>query len=205
LRTAFVEARKSPDNTIINRFEFSQPNITVAMHYDVLNGQVVVSNAPAASGLAAAGGMPAATANQTLGIYWNNGDKFVKLFGKVDSLQQVVQVQGINGGEYQIRGVLRDQGINFDVSQLSNKVITPNGDGRNDKAVFMLDNPHDAGFSGRIFDKNGAFIADMTRGILANTLQWDATSRGRVVPGGVYVYQITGENKVFSGTLIVIR
>lgn len=204
-RSVLFEARKSPDNTVVNRFEFSRPEITVAMHYDVVNGQVVVSGAAPASGPATAGGIPAAAASQTLGIYWNNGSKFVKLFGKVDTLQQVVAVQGINGGEYQIRGVLRDQGLNFDVTQLSNKVITPNGDGRNDNAVFMLDNPRDAGFSGKIFDKNGAFIADMTPGVLANSLKWDATGGGRVVPGGVYIYQIRGESKVFSGTLIVIR
>ncbi len=204
-KSVVFEARRSPDNTLIDRFEFSRPEVTVAMHYNVLGGQVVVSSAAVASGPLAADGIAAAAADKSLGLYWNNGAKYVKLFGKVDTLQQMVTVQGINSGDYQIRGVLRDQGLNFDMSQLSNKVLTPNGDGRNDKAVFLLDNPHDASFSGRIFDRSGAFVADMIPGVLANTLQWDGTGNGRVVPGGVYVYQIRGESKVFSGTLIVIR
>lgn len=207
-RSVLFEARKSPDNTVIDRFEFSRPEVTLSMHYDVVNGQVVVSSVAAAAGPAgaAAGGLiAAATADKTLGIYWNNGSRYVKLFGRVDTQQQVVAVQGINGGEYQIRGVLRDQGLSFDVSQLSNKVITPNGDGRNDKAVFLLDNPRDAAFSGRVFDRQGAFIADLVPGVLANSLQWDARGGGRVVPGGVYLYQIQGEGKVFTGTLLVIR
>jgi len=207
-RSVTFEARKSPGNEVIPRFEFSRPDVTVGMHYDVLGGNVVVSSvavSAAAGGPASAAQIAAATADKTLSIYWNNGAKFVKLFGRVDTQQQVISVQGINGGDYQIRGVLRDQGLNFDVSQLSNKVITPNGDGRNDKAVFLFDNPRDAAFSGRIFDRQGGFVADMIPGVLANTLQWDGKGGGRVVPGGVYIYQIRGESKAFSGTLLVVR
>lgn len=203
-RSVTFEARKSPDNAVIDRFEFSRPEVAIAMRYDVVAGQVVVSSVAAAGGPAAAA-IAAAAADQSLSIYWNNGVKFIKLFGTVDDQQQVVSVQGINGGDYQIRGVLRDQGLSFDVSQLSNKVITPNGDGRNDKAVFLFDNPRDAAFSGRIYDRRGGFVADLAPGVLANSLQWDARGGGRVVPGGVYIYQIKGEGKVFSGTLLVVR
>lgn len=204
-RSVTFEARKSPDNAVIERFEFSRPEVTMAMHYDVLGGQVVVSSVAVSADASSAARLAAATADQTLSIYWNNGAKYVKLFGRVDTQQQVISVQGINGGDYQIRGVLRDQGLSFDVSQLSNKVITPNGDGRNDKAVFLFDNPRDASFSGRIFDRQGGFVAEMVPGLLANTLQWDARGSGRVVPGGVYIYQIRGEGKGFSGTLLVVR
>lgn len=204
-RAVTFEARTSPGNAVIDRFEFSRPAVTMAMHYDVAGGQVVVSSIAASGVGPAAKTIPAATADQTLSIYWNNGAKYVKLFGQVDTQTQLISVAGINGGDYDIRGVLRDQGLNFDVSQLSNKVITPNGDGRNDKAVFLFDNPRDAAFSGRIYDRQGGFIADMSAGVLANTLQWDARGGGRVVPGGVYIYQIRGEGKVFSGTLLVVR
>lgn len=205
-RAVTFEARTSPGNEVLDRFEFSRPLVNVAMHYDVAGGQVVVSSIASAGLIAPAKAFPAAAAsNQTLSIYWNNGSKFIKLFGQVDNAQQIVSVQGINGGQYEIRGILRDQGLNFDVSQLSNKVITPNGDGRNDKAVFLFDNPRDTSFSGRIYDRQGGFIADMSPGVLANTLQWDGKGGGRVVPGGVYIYQIRGEGKVFSGTLLVVR
>lgn len=204
-RSVVFEARRSPENTVIERFEFSRPEVTVAMHYDVANGQIVVSSVTGIAGPSTAGLFAAAAADQNLGLYWNNGSRFVKLFGSVNPNTQVVSVQGINGGEYQIRGLLRDQALSFDVSQLSNKVLTPNGDGRNDKTTFLFDNPRDAAFSGKIYDRQGAFIADMVPGVLANSLQWDARGGGGIVPGGVYVYQIRGEGKVFSGTLLVVR
>lgn len=204
-RSVNFEARKSPDNAVIDRFEFSRPELTVAMHYNVFNGQVVASGVGPAAGPSSEGVFAAAAADKNLGIYWNNGSRFVKLFGSVNTNTQVVSVAGINGGEYQIRGVLRGQGLSFDVSQLSNKVLTPNGDGRNDKTVFLFDNPRDAAYSGKIYDRQGAFIADLVPGVLANSLQWDARGGGRVVPGGVYIYQIRGEDKVFSGTLLVVR
>lgn len=204
-RSVVFEARRSPENTVIERFEFSRPEVTVAMHYNVANGQVVVSSVTGTAGPSTAGLFAAAAADRNLGIYWNNGFRFVKLFGSVNPNTQVVSVQGINGGEYQIRGLLRDQALSFDVSQLSNKVLTPNGDGRNDKTTFLFDNPRDAAFSGKIYDRQGAFVADMVPGVLANSLQWDARGGGGVVPGGVYVYQIRGEGKVFSGTLLVVR
>ena len=60
-------------------------------------------------------------------------------------------------------------------------------------------------FSGKIFDLRGALIADLTLGPVANSLMWDGKSNGRVVPRGVYIYQIQAEGRTFSGTVVVIR
>jgi gliding motility-associated-like protein len=204
-RSVRFQAARSPDAAPISRFEFGHADTEISLHYDVAGGQVLISSpVVSASGLKNSS-VQAGTADSALGMYWDNGAKYVKLFGKVDTLGQTVTVQGPYTGDYQVRGLLRDQGLSFDVSTLSNKFITPNGDGLNDKAVFRFDNPHDSAFSGKIFDVTGSFIADMAPGAEANTLQWDAKANGRVVPGGVYIYQIRGEGKSFSGTLVVVR
>ena len=112
-------------------------------------------------------------------------------------------------GQYQIRAVYRDAGVYFDKSGLSNRVITPNGDGLNDTATFTFDNPRDSAFSGKIYDMSGAFVADMVSGAstggTTSSLQWDGKAGGRPVAGGAYVYQVKSEGKTFNGTLLVIR
>lgn len=203
-RSVLFQASRSPDASPVN-FAFARGEEDFALRYDVSGGQVVVSS-PAALSAVARTPVAAAAAAGNLGMYWNNGAKYIKLFGTVDTANQLVTVQGANTGPYQIRGLVREQSLNFDVSQLSNKVITPNGDGLNDKATFQLDNPHDSAFTGQVFDVQGRYVADMTPGVGRDTLQWDARgSNGQVVAGGVYIYQIRGEGRTFSGTLLVVK
>lgn len=193
------EAVKTPGNQVIGNFAFSRPELTVAVHYDVAGSRIVPS---ASSPL---GVITAADAAQRLGLYWNNGEKYVKLYGKVDTINQLVSVQTSMTGAYQIRALYRDASVHFDLSGLSNRAITPNGDGLNDAAIFTFDNPRDSAYSGKIYDLSGAFVADMTNGPVANSLKWDGKAGGRPVAGGAYVYQIKAEERTFNGTLLVIK
>jgi len=85
-------------------------------------------------------------------------------------------------------------------------VITPNGDGLNDVAIFTYDpGPKNVQAAGRIFDLRGAAVADMAPGLVPNTLTWDGRMNGRPASGGVYVYRITGDGKTFTGTIVVAR
>ncbi len=99
-----------------------------------------------------------------------------------------------------------------------NRLVTPNGDGRNDTFVFRCHNPTDAGVEAKIFDLAGREVAlmrlkqrsngvppvaDNVSGIYYD-LEWDPNSGGRR-PGGVYMYQVRVESKVYKGTIIVIR
>jgi len=108
-------------------------------------------------------------------------------------------------GQYQLRAVERAGAFSFDTSGISNRFITPNGDGRNDSVVFTFENQRDSEVKGRIFDMKGALVADMGPGPVANSLIWDAKSGGSPVAGGVYIYQIQGEGKTHNGTIIVIK
>ncbi|MBI4676477.1 MAG: gliding motility-associated C-terminal domain-containing protein [Elusimicrobia bacterium] len=183
----------------------------VVLRYETAGGAIVPSGAgEGSSGPRAAAALQpsvrASDAMTSLAAYLASGADAIKLYGSVDSYLQTVQVQSSLLGNYQIRTVLRDLGFNFDVSGVTNKVITPNGDGLNDTVVFVFDNPKDSGFSGKVFDAKGAYVSEMRPGPLSrNSLMWDGKSNGGAVSRGVYIYQIKAEDKVHNGTVVVIR
>lgn len=169
------------------------------LHYE-LEGAVV-----APSGAQSAAVVPTP---DHISVYWFNGSRWVQLYGKADEPNQAVAVQTKYLGRYQLRSVERTSGFNFNSAGVSNRFLTPNGDRKNDFAVFTFDNPRDSEVKGRIFDLRGAFVAEMTRhpGLDAQRqLVWDGRSRGNAVPPGAYIYQIEAEDKVFNGTVVVIR
>lgn len=100
------------------------------------------------------------------------------------------------------------------------RIVTPNNDQRNDRAIFCFDNPADSDISGKIYSVLGAEVAALGPrlapapagcpagvfpGVSNQSLVWDGRSNGSAVRSGVYVYRISAENKVYSGTLIVVR
>lgn len=188
---------------------FASPQLETSLRYEVVNGQVVPGGASGPLVAAAASplsSVPAAAAATQLGLYWHNGVDYIKLFGRVDTLEQTVAVQSPFPGSYQIRGLTRDAAFSFDISGISNKAITPNGDGLNDTVVFVFDNPRDSAFSGKVYDTRGGFVADMRTGPVAGaSLLWDGKAGGGAVPQGVYLYKITAEGRTFTGTVVVVR
>lgn len=177
----------------------------IVLRFDVANGRPVPSTAPVGH-LAAAVTPAAPTAIGDLGAYWYNGAEFKKMYGRVDPAAQTVTVESPNLGRYQIRALARAAGAVFDLSNLSSRVITPNGDGLNDVAIFTYDpGPRSAAASGRIFDLQGAGVSSMVPGLVPNTLTWDGRINGVPAASGVYVYRITGDGKTFTGTIVVAR
>lgn len=98
-----------------------------------------------------------------------------------------------------------------------NRLVTPNGDGRNDTFIFRCHNPRDAGLEAKIFDLSGREVALMrlkqrSTGTPPSVsasgeyydLEWNPNSDGKKA-GGVYIYQVSVETKVYKGTLVVIR
>lgn len=99
----------------------------------------------------------------------------------------------------------------------TSRVITPNGDGNNDSAFLCFDNPADSGISGKIYTLLGSEVASLgpvgrsLAGCPAGSLSpnyylsWDGRSNGSVVGSGIYVYRIQAENRIHSGTILVVR
>ena len=100
------------------------------------------------------------------------------------------------------------------------RVITPNGDGLNDKAFFCFDNPQDSEITGKVFTLAGSQVGSMGRktvrgaltgglscpaGTFSQFVTWDGTGNGSRVDSGIYVYRIEVEKEVFTGTLLVVR
>ncbi|PIR15892.1 MAG: hypothetical protein COV48_11870, partial [Elusimicrobia bacterium CG11_big_fil_rev_8_21_14_0_20_64_6] len=99
------------------------------------------------------------------------------------------------------------------------RVITPNGDGLNDRIFICFDNFSDSGVSGKIYTLLGSEVASMgpktsrtgiagvscPTGSLPQFVSWDGTAQGVQVHNGIYVYRIEAEGKTFSGTLLVVR
>lgn len=193
-------------STPIKNYALPKP-AQIVLAFSELNGAPVPSTAPtggfAPQGVPAAG--PSASVSD-LGMYWFNGLTYVKMYGKIDPVGQTVSVDSPNLGIYQIRAQARAAGAVFDISNLSSRVITPNGDGLNDTLIFTYDpGPNNVVPAGQIFDLRGAFVANMTPGLVPNTLTWNGFMNGLPVHSGVYVYRITGDGKVFSGTIVVAR
>ena len=148
----------------------------------------------------------AAASAQHLGMYWFNGGEFKKMYGKVDTVGQTVSVESPNLGLYQVRSLFRAAGAVFDLSNISGRVLTPNGDGLNDVVIFTYDpGPSNAPVSGRIYDVNGSFVADMVPGLVPNTITWNGRMNGRPAASGVYVYRVQGDGKTFTGTVVVAK
>lgn len=183
-------------STPLPDFTFSSP-VSVILHYDTSNGQPLLQSV-------------STLGPGDLGLYWFNGEQFYKVYGQVDTYTQTVLIQSPNPGIYQIRSLERTQsGPVFDVSNVLNRVITPNGDGKNDDFIVIYDpGPNNVVPSGRIYDLKGHYIANMKvagTGV-PNTITWDGkATNGRVVSGGVYVYAIAGGGQNFTGTVIVAR
>ena len=98
-----------------------------------------------------------------------------------------------------------------------NRLVTPNGDGRNDTFIFRCYNPRDAAVDAKIYDLSGREVAQMSlRQRSTGTpptpsssgefydLEWDP-NRGEKYPGGAYMYQVRAEEKVYKGTVVIIR
>lgn len=95
------------------------------------------------------------------------------------------------------------------------RVLTPNGDGINDRLFVCYDNFSDSGVSGRVYTLLGAEVASMTHvrsvlpgcapGTLTQHAVWDGTANGSRVRSGLYVYRIEAEGKTYAGTLLVVR
>lgn len=101
------------------------------------------------------------------------------------------------GGDFRVRG--------FAFAGVSNRFITPNGDGRNDDVAFQFSNPRDSSGTIKIYDVRGHVLATLAVNPGDASEVWDGRAGGRLVDAGLYVYVVHVEDVVVSGAVVVIR
>jgi hypothetical protein len=182
---------------------FDPPEVQGFVTYTVENGQVIQGSP--AFGQARVPLLSAAQASQQLSLFVYNGNDWVKTTGLVDSGHNALVFTGARAGRYQIRVASHSPGVT--VTKVYPRIITPNGDGWNDKVVFQFDNPELLPLSGHMYDITGTKVADLKAGPQPDsTLIWDGKdSSGRVVPAGIYLYQIESAGSKMTGTVVVAR
>lgn len=127
-----------------------------------------------------------------------------------------------------IGGLVYAQTRNFEFRGVLVRVITPNGDGRNDYAILCFENPKDSSVTGTVYDLWGRTVSGMVYikdpggvdptvascrgkfppgGALTQpeAMSWDGKSNGARVTSGVYVYQLRAEGTAAAGALVVAR
>lgn len=113
-------------------------------------------------------------------------------------------------GVYQIRQYDVATELSLDKAAVFPQIFSPNGDGLNDVIYFVVENPKQSSVSGRIIDMGGAQVGTLrpagAGAPTADTLMWDGRdSTGKIVPPGVYIYEIKGEGKTITGTMVIAR
>jgi hypothetical protein len=199
---------------------FNPPSLQGILAYTVVNGQVVQGAEPIFSSYLGARGpamnlatsgapvVPAAQAATSLSLFWYNGNEWTKGTGQVNTQNNTMTFTGSQIGRFQIRFASHAPTTSqISLTRVYPRIITPNGDGWNDKAIFQFDNPQLLPLSGKIYDISGALVANLKAGPNPNsTLEWDGKdSAGTVVPGGLYIYQIDESGTSETGTVVVAR
>lgn len=213
LTAYLVEASNRPQDLggrVVRSFEFTakQGGLTLASNFSTPGpGRLKLHYEMGASSVIAAGVTAAVPATpNNLGVYWYNGSKWIQMYGRLDQTDQTLNLESRYFGRYQLRLVERSDGFAFDQAGVSNRFVTPNGDGKNDTVVFTFDNPRDVSVRASILDLRGrTVVSELPQGPISNSRVWDGRGAGGFVPGGVYLYQIKGEGKVFSGTIVILK
>ncbi|MFC2061143.1 fibronectin type III domain-containing protein [Elusimicrobiota bacterium] len=201
LKSYSFVAKGEKSRKSIRSFKFDKPLIDITLTYGVKGGKL--AGAPAVS---------AAEAEDNLAIFWYNGLEWIKFGGDVSTKDKTVSVRSNRVGKYIVKYSRRADSFAI-ISSYPEKVFTPNGDGWNDYFEVICANPYDSDVKGKIYDVNGAYVADMEEtGQISDenlSLRWDGRkSDGSVADSGIYIYQIEAsgrDSKIINGTVVIAK
>lgn len=216
LRSVRFAIENGVTGTDVTDLLFNPASLRVVIGYTVMGGHVVAGAPEGRGGESAMGrtiwGAPARApvitaenAAEQLSLFWFNGLEWVKTTGLVNTADQTVSATGSRAGSFQIRAATHAPGVTL--TRVYPRIITPNGDGWNDKAIFQFDNPELLPLSGKVYDITGAYVASLVAGPNPDSsLAWDGKDGGgKAVPGGIYVYQVDVGGTPETGTIVVAR
>ncbi len=192
LRTYSVDVT-GPVSTVPDRsFAFTNPAMHVTLQYEDPVSSVTYSQ-------------------DEVGILWWNGTRWIKMGrGVMDPVLKTISFHTALTGTYQARQYQAATELTLDKSSVFPRIFSPNGDGINDMVFFVIENPRLSAFDAKIYDMTGGFVADMKPAVAGaptiGTMVWDGKdSTGQFAPAGPYHYQIKGEDKVITGTIVIAK
>lgn len=135
-----------------------------------------------------------------LGIAWWDGFVWRPLGGQVNAQSNLVSAKIGSVGFYAVGPFAAPSAEDRRPMQ---KIITPNGDGKNDYAEFMFAGVAD-NIKIEIFDMTGHRIRTLYSGV--HTQGWDGRDEsGDRVESGVYIYQYKFDGQLVSGLVAVAK
>jgi len=177
----------------IKSFSFAKPKASVSLSYEVT-----------AHGMVQGTRIKASQAGTQLALFWFNGIEWVKLGARTDTVERVLTIKTEKLGMYKIKESFA--ATEFTLNKVWPRIFTPNNDGLNDAVYFEYANPNNRGVVCRIFDVRGAVVRQLDIGQTETSFAWDGKDeKGKVVPSGVYLYQLEAEGKVINGTVVVAK
>ena len=138
-------------------------------------------------------------------MYWNNTIKWVKVNGELDQTEGSVSLRTKPLGSYSVR--LASRGDKFAVTGVEPKIFSPDESNTIiSKARIYIDNPNYSEIRSTIFDMDGRVLRSSLPREQETVLYWDGRdSDDRIVPSGVYIYQIEADGRAVNGTIVVAR
>lgn len=87
------------------------------------------------------------------------------------------------------------------------RVFTPNGDTRNDEVTFKYENIEEKHIVCWIYDIKGSVVRQLDIvGDGGDKFTWDGKDEdGKIVPSGIYIYQIEVEGQTINGTIVLAK
>ena|GEM_PF-3032497 len=134
-----------------------------------------------------------------LRVFWFDGYAWRLVGGVLDSVNRRIKFSTTHLGSFglfQYAGSLTAEDV-----RPKERVLTPNGDNKNDEAVFSALDPLVGAFTIEIVDIRGVVVRE-----LSNVNVWNGRNdNGEVVESGTYIYHVTGQGLTVTGMIAVAR
>lgn len=201
LRKVRIGLERLDTGTPVDDFDFGSEVVEISIRVNAVHGRAL-------QGAFSAAETAAPSQTKDLSLYWHNGRRLIEVGGNGGNGALTVTTAGF--GTFEVRPAGPSLAFGLQKENVYPRIVTPNGDGLNDRIFFRLDNPNNASVEGVVYDVTGREVASLrmphSTTETQTTLVWEGRDdAGAAVPSGEYVYRLKGEGKSFTGLVAVAR